>query len=168
MGLFLEALSQSLHAPGEAKSAKPEQIPVAVAVVAQIAITGAIVLLLAATDGKKQVLVSAFLGGLIGAALADYAAPHRQAVRWYWIGPMAVAVIGYLLAYLNSTPSTNGLPMGAFAALARPMPLDYASMGAAGTLLGYWTAAAERPRVRFSMRATPAASTPEQTPAKPQ
>jgi hypothetical protein len=146
---------------------------IAVAIVAQIALTGAIMLLLAATDSKKQVLVSAFLGGLIGAALADYAAPHRQALRWYWVGPLVVAAIGYLLAYANSTPNTNGLPMGAFAALARPLPLDYASMGAAGALLGYWVAA-DRPRVRFSMRRpTPTAqqkapntTTAEQTGAK--
>lgn len=173
---FWKRFQLALPAPEGAKPARPEQIPLGVAIVAQIALTGAIILLLAATDAKKQVLMSAFLGGLIGAALTDYAAPHREAVRWYWIGPLAVALIGYLLAYLNSAPSTNGLPMGAFAALARPMPLDYASMGAAGALLGYWTAAIDRPRVRFSMRGTNPASTREpsaastmaQTPAKPQ
>lgn len=170
---FWKRFDVALPAPEEGKSPKPAQTPIGVAIVAQIAFTGAIILLLAATDAKKQVLMSAFLGGLIGAALADYAAPHRQALRWYWVGPLAVAVIGYLLAYINSTPTTNGLPQGAFAALARPLPLDYASLGAAGALLGYW-AAADRPRVRFSMRAagptaaqqSPASPTTEQTRAR--
>jgi hypothetical protein len=125
-----------------------DEMPLPLAVLAQVGITGVIVLLLAAIDSKKQVLVSVFLAGMIGTALADYIAPHRQAARWYWVGPLAVGVIGYLFAYFNATSWTNGAPLGAFAALARPLPLDYASAGAAGALLGYW-AAADRPRVKF-------------------
>lgn len=143
----------ALPATEAAISAKPEQMSIGVAIVAQIIITGAVILLLAATDAKKQAMVSVFLGGLIGSALADYVAPHRDAVRWYWLGPLVVGAVGYLLAYSNATPWTNGTPLGNFGALARPLPLDYASMGAAGALLGYW-ASADRPRVRFSLRAT--------------
>lgn len=147
---FCRRLDVVLAAEDAKNSAAPEQMSIAVAIVSQVLITGVIILLLAATDAKKQVMVSVFLGGLIGTALADYAAPHRQALRWYWVGPLAVGVIGYLLAYLNSTPWTNGMPLGAFAALARPLPLDYASMGGAGALLGYW-AFADRPRLGFSL-----------------
>jgi hypothetical protein len=131
--------------------AEPDQMPIALALVAQTVITAAIVLLLAATDAKKQVMVSVFLGGLLGTALADYVAPHRKAAAWYWVGPLAVAVIGYLLAQLNAPAWTNGAPLGTFAGLARPLPLDYASVGTAGALLGYWLAA-DRPRVKFSFR----------------
>lgn len=158
---FWRRYQLAMPASENSRPAKPEQMSIAVAIVAQIIITGAIVLLLAATDGKKQALVSVFLAGLVGTALADYLAPHRDAVRWYWLGPLVVGVIGYLLAYSNSTAWTNGMPLGNFAALARPLPLDYASMGAAGALLGYW-ASADRPRVQFSLRTANPTTVPQE------
>ena len=121
-----------------------------VAVLAQSAIMGAVVLLLAATDAKKQVLVAVFLGGFVGTALGDYLFPDRKAAAWYWVGPFAVGALGYLLAHFNATPWTNGNPAGMFAALARPLPLDYASSGCAGTLLGYWIGG-ERPDLSLSL-----------------
>lgn len=137
--------------PAPDPDSRTEQMPLALALVAQTVITAAVVLLLAATDAKKQVMVSVFLGGLLGTALADYLAPHRKAAIWYWVGPLVVGMIGYLLAYVNAAAWTNGAPLGTFAALARPLPLDYASVGTAGALLGFWLAA-DRPRVRFSLR----------------
>lgn len=138
-------------------------LPLGVTIIAQVVFTGVILLVFAATDAKKQVLVSVFLASLIGSALADHATPHRQAARWFWIGPMAVGVIGYVLAYFNATAWTTGAATGAFAGLARPLPLDYASAGAAGALLGYWVGT-ERPRVKFG-RITPPQpqSAPEST-----
>ena len=163
---FWKRFDAALPTPDPAS--RTEQMPLALALVAQTVITAAVVLLLAATDAKKQVMVSVFLGGLLGTALADYLAPHRKAAIWYWVGPLAVGVIGYLLAYVNAPAWTNGAPQGAFAALARPLPLDYASVGTAGALLGYWLAA-ERPRVRFSFRsALPSAGSNEPLASKEQ
>ena len=55
-----------------------------------------------------------------------------------------VGVFGYLFAYLafcSTDPITwkSGTGGGTLAALARPLPLDYASLGTAGALVGYWT-----------------------------
>lgn len=136
--------------PGKSSESSAD-VPLGVTVIAQVVFTGLILLVFAATDAKKQVLVSVFLASLIGSAVADHTTPHRRAARWFWIGPLAVGVIGYVLAYFNATAWTTGAPTGAFAGLARPLPLDYASAGAAGALLAYWLAA-ERPRIVFSLR----------------
>jgi hypothetical protein len=58
---------------------------------------------------------------------------------WYWCGPLVVAVIGYLLAASGSQLWMIGQVGGYAPALARPAPLDYASAGTAGALVGYWT-----------------------------
>jgi hypothetical protein len=55
-----------------------------------------------------------------------------------------VGLIGYFLAHSAGADFTTGSPQGNFAALARVLPLDYASSGVAGALLGYWVGA-ERP-----------------------
>ncbi|HSU68272.1 MAG TPA: hypothetical protein VLJ39_15445 [Tepidisphaeraceae bacterium] len=133
---------------------KPPAAPPILGVAVQIIVTGFIVWLLAATDAKKQVLVGVFLGGLGGAIAADNISPHPKAAAWYWIGPFIVGAIGYALAYVNAPGWTTGSPFGMFASLARPLPLDYASAGCAGVLIGYWISA-ERPHVRFSFRPAP-------------
>lgn len=156
---FWRQYQRLLPLPKDAEAEHPDHSLPVFAVLAQIAITGALAMLLLATESKQQVLVSLFLSGLIGTALADYVAPHRKAPAWYWIGPLAVGLIGYVLAYMSATAWTNGGPLGALAPLARPLPLDYASAGAAGTLLGYWLAA-ERERVAFSTRRSSAVTEP--------
>jgi hypothetical protein len=150
--------------PLPAKTDKPiEEGGVALAVAAQVAAMGVIVWFLAATDAKKQVLVGVFLGGLAGTALGDYLMPHPKAVRWYWVGPFAVGFVGYLLAWSNAAPWTTGSPLGMLAPLARALPLDYASAGSAGALLGYWLAA-ERPHASFWMRSRKTVDAPPKEP----
>jgi hypothetical protein len=62
---------------------------------------------------------------------------------WYLAAPMVVGMVGYLLAFalVRATDLAIGRPGnsgGVLAALARPLPLDYASVGTAGALAGYW------------------------------
>jgi len=47
-------------------------------------------------------------------------------------------VIGYVSCYFRPDGIEVGRTSGYFAALARPLPLDYASVGVAGSLMGYW------------------------------
>ena len=48
-------------------------------------------------------------------------------------------MVGYLYTYqYGAHNAAIGEPAGIFASLARPMPLDYASVGVAGSLMGYW------------------------------
>jgi hypothetical protein len=113
------------------------------ALLVQAAVMSVIVLLLARTDDKKQVLAAVGVASF-GATLMSYAfSPVRPSV-WYWAGPILVGVVGYITAYLSagsmeSVGWKSGAGAGTLAALARPLPLDYASLGTAGAILGYWT-----------------------------
>jgi hypothetical protein len=120
------------------------------AVLVQVAIMAGAMLILTPTDAKKQVLIAVFLGAFAGTSLADYFIPEQKAAGWYWVAPFAVGLVGYLLAHFNNSGFTTGSPEGTFAALARPLPLDYASTGCAGALLGYWIGG-ERPHVAMRL-----------------
>jgi hypothetical protein len=128
-----DGLRDQPHEPGERIHA----------LLVQAAVMSVIVLLLARTDDKKQVLAAVGVASF-AATLMSYAfSPVRPSV-WYWAGPILVGVLGYFVAYLsagsmNSVASKSGAGGGALAALARPLPLDYASLGTAGAILGYWT-----------------------------
>src|SRR5262245_65668565 len=47
---------------------------------------------------------------------------------WFWLGPLVVGVLGYVLQYFAPTDWMIGDARGFFAPLARPMPLDYAGL----------------------------------------
>ncbi len=87
------------------------------------------------TDAKKQVMAAVGISAFAGAAVA-YSAFSVRWVGCYLAAPLLVGVAGYLLA--RSSPGDwhigrTGQP------LAYPLPLDYASLGTVGSLLGYWT-----------------------------
>jgi hypothetical protein len=94
--------------------------------------------LLSRTDAKLQTLASVGISSLLAAIGAQYFSPVN-ASPWLWAGPFIVAVIGYLSSYFSPAGFETGRVSGYFAALARPLPLDYASSGVAGALLGYWS-----------------------------
>jgi len=131
-------------APAEPKESGTSAVPMSL--LTQIVAMGFVVLLFAPTDAKKQVLIGGFVAGFVGTALTEHLFPDRKAARFFWVGPLMVGLIGYLVAYATGTDFTIGSPLGTFAALARPLPLDYASAGVAGAILGYWVGA-ERPEL---------------------
>ena len=106
------------------------------ALATQILVMAFVVMILCATDSKKQALLAVFMGAVAG-AMAAHAFFAVQPSVWYWAGPLAVGVAGYVMAYFNS-----GVPpwqTGIIAiSPARALPLDYASAGPAGAILGYW------------------------------
>lgn len=133
---------------GEGKEPSASSLPMSL--LAQVIVMGFVVLLFVPTDAKKQVLIGVFIAGFVGSALAEYLFPTRRAGAFFWVGPLVVGLIGYLLAQMSATDYTLGVPQGGFAALARPLPLDYASAGVAGALLGYWVGV-EQPEVAISI-----------------
>ncbi len=86
------------------------------------------------TDAKKQVMAAVGISAFAGAATAY----SIFSVRWagcYLAAPLLVGAAGYLLAYFSPGDwhiGRTGQP------LAYPLPLDYASLGTVGSLLGYW------------------------------
>jgi hypothetical protein len=114
----------------------------AIAAATQVGTMALVMLLLAREDDKKQVLCAVFVSSFLATLLAYSFSAVRPSV-WYWIGPLVVGVAGYAAGYVNwgrGGPSLwkAGFGEGFFAPLARPVPLDYASLGPAGAIMGYW------------------------------
>lgn len=111
------------------------------ALMLHVLIMATAVVLIARSEDKKQVLAAVALGSFL-AAFFPYWQPGARPSVWYWGGSLVVGLAGYLLAYFNAPQGwaigRPGYPAGFLAALARPLPLDYASLGTAGGLLGYW------------------------------
>jgi hypothetical protein len=100
----------------------------------QAVVMGVVVMIVCQTDAKKQVLAAVFIGAFVG-SISSYAVfPVRPSI-WYWAGPGLVGLVGYLWAFKDPGAWQIGHPD---VALARPLPLDYASIGPAGAILGYW------------------------------
>ena len=127
-----DGLEDQPHLPGERVSAAGMQA-------AAMAVG---MLLLARTDDQKQALAAVFVSSFLATLVAYAFNPVRPSVS-YWAGPLAVGVVGYVAAYLNwgrGSPSLwkAGLAAGFLAPFARPLPLDYATLGPAGAIVGYW------------------------------
>jgi hypothetical protein len=91
--------------------------------------------LLSQNDDKFQAIAAVGLSAWLGTVGSYLLFPTRPGL-WYWIGPCIIGVIGYLLAGYGSG---NEWQIGiASHSLARPLPLDYAGAGTAGSLIGYW------------------------------
>jgi hypothetical protein len=115
-----------------------------VALGTQVGTVMVLMLFFTRTDEKKQVLCAIFVSSFLATLLAYAMSPVRPSA-WYWVAPLVVGVFGYTAAYFKwrGAPADTvhwrlGIGEGFWAPLARPLPLDYASFGPAGTLIGYW------------------------------
>ncbi|HVT89929.1 MAG TPA: hypothetical protein VHD56_13830 [Tepidisphaeraceae bacterium] len=97
-----------------------------------------LVMLLCQSDAKPQALFSVAVAAYVAAIATQYISPTTGA--WICAGPTLAGVFGFCMQYFAATDMVIGDPRNLFAALARPLPLDYASLGTAGALLGFWTA----------------------------
>ncbi len=96
-------------------------------------------MLLLQSDAKKQVLAGLCVSAFIATLVSCQFAPLVDGVC-YWLVPAIVGVIGYLFAFLSPDGYTIGETHGFLAPLARALPLDYITLGTAGSVLGFWTA----------------------------
>jgi len=92
--------------------------------------------LIAQTDSKKQVFAAVGISAFAGAAAA-YAFFDVHTAAAYAAGPLVVGIFGYLTGYFIPGSWWTGRIAQP---LAYPLPLDYAGLGIAGSLLGYWSA----------------------------
>lgn len=97
---------------------------------------------------RGQVIFAVAAGFFVGALVARYFTGIDDA-RWYALAPLGVALIGYLLGYLNadmawaeaSTQYTYYADLATTPAhdLIRPLPIEYLAVGVAGALAGFWS-----------------------------
>ncbi|HEX3358698.1 MAG TPA: hypothetical protein VHS31_17105 [Tepidisphaeraceae bacterium] len=105
-----------------------------------VVVIAALMMILSASDRKMQAVCAVASSSFIATVLAYYLVPTEPSA-WYWAAPIAVGAIGYLFQYFGNTNGWRiGEPQGTFAALARPLPLDYVGSGVAFSIFGYWSA----------------------------
>jgi hypothetical protein len=107
------------------------------ATLTQVVVMSILMMILSQSDQKAQALASVGIAAFLGALAAHQFVPARPSL-WFWIGPLAVGLLGYLGTYFNPGGWSIGEARGMFAPLARAQPLDYASFGPAGAIMGYW------------------------------
>jgi len=112
----------------------------------QVALMAFLVMVLTPTDQKGQAMAAVFVAAFIATSAAEHFFVEERLGAWWWVGPLAVGAIGYGASYFLASPEVlkTGYVAGTLAPLARPLPLDYASAGTAGALLGYWFGVGER------------------------
>jgi hypothetical protein len=96
-------------------------------------------LLLAPVEAKGQVLAALLMSSCGGSILAQYLFPTARSSP-NWLAPLIVGMAGFALAIGQHPGVFTADLQGSFAAWARPLPLDYASAGPAGAILGHWMA----------------------------
>lgn len=108
------------------------------ALLAAVGIMAVLMLILCQTDEKAQALASVGIAGFLASLAGHQLSPVRP-VWWFLAAPLLVGCTGYALAFLGQYPGWEiGQNRGLFAALSRPLPLDYVSLGVASSLAGYW------------------------------
>ncbi|MCS7034677.1 MAG: hypothetical protein NZ561_11905 [Phycisphaerae bacterium] len=124
-------------------------------------VTTAGMMIFCQTDRPGQTIWSVFLAAFLATWCAFRFIPVVPSA-WYWTGPILAGAIGYLYTWkFGAQNAAIGEPAGMFAALARPMPLDYASVGVAGSLMGYWIARRQHRERQEEADAAAAAGTHE-------
>lgn len=95
-------------------------------------------MILCRTGDRAQAFFSVGISAYLAVWIAHSFIPTRPAA-WFWAGPIACGLLGYLWAWYSTSPMelAIGEPGGFLAPLARPMPLDYASVGVAAALWRY-------------------------------
>lgn len=117
---------------------RDERQPLALALLSvgvQVVLMSLLVALLVRSTQKAQVLIMVFVSGAIATALGGRFFHRPRLAALTCVGPMLVGVIGYLLAWSDPGLLAIGL---VDQPLARALPLDYASAGCAGAILGGW------------------------------
>jgi hypothetical protein len=104
-------------------------------------IMAVLMMLLTHGDSKVQAQFSVGAAALIATCVACWLYPVGPSA-WFWCGPLIVGLFGYVATYA-ATPADapswkTGHLTAALAPLARVLPLDYATAGVVGSLLGYW------------------------------
>ena len=99
-----------------------------------------------ATIARGQVIASVAGGLYLGVLAARYFTGINN-TRWYVLAVPVVALVGYLLGFLQADLSWAKGALAPYArlattpshALARPLPIEYIAVGVAGAIAGLWS-----------------------------
>ena len=116
---------------GDGKGVLPRQI---MAALVQAIVTGLLMFLLARSNNMKQVMAAVAIASVLGSIAAHQSFPVRPSVP-FWVGPFLTGIAGYGWAVASPGQWAIGLPANPLAAAT---PLQYASVGTAGAIMGYW------------------------------
>lgn len=99
---------------------------------------GFFMMILCQTQERAQVFFAVAISSYLAVWITHAFIPTRPGF-WFWGGPILCGVAGYLMAWLGTTPQqlAVGEPGGWLAPLARPLPLDYVSIGISAALWRY-------------------------------
>jgi hypothetical protein len=95
-------------------------------------------MILCRTGNRAQVFFAVGISAYLAVWIAHSFIPTRPAA-WFWGGVALCGAVGYAWASFASSPAelAIGQPGGFLAPLARPLPMDYASIGVAAALWRY-------------------------------
>ena len=139
------------------------------ATLAQAGVMAVLALVLCKSDDKRQVLAGLLVASYLATLVADRFVPARPS-PYLFLGPGLVGVAGYVVSYFTASPGqlVIGQASGLLAALARPLPVDYASAGVIAALAAYWTAERTRATKRLLSAEATAQTTPATAPLTPE
>jgi hypothetical protein len=143
-GSAFKSLRRFLELPEAAtrladRKAAAETLDQKVLALALTAATMAVFMMILCRTGERaQVFFAVGISAYVAVWISHSFIPTRPAA-WFWAGPVACGLAGYIWAGFTSSPSelAIGEPGGFLAPLARPLPLDYASIGVAAALWRY-------------------------------
>jgi hypothetical protein len=95
-------------------------------------------MILARSGSRAQVFFAVGISAYVAVWVTHGLIPTRPAV-WFWLAPIVCGIAGYTWTWLSTSPAqlAIGEPGGLLAPLARPLPLDYASIGVSAALWRY-------------------------------
>ncbi|MGF1633929.1 MAG: hypothetical protein ACFCVE_08790 [Phycisphaerae bacterium] len=110
------------------------------AVAVNVATMTVLLMFILKSDARGQAILCVGIASFCGALVAHQFVPTRPS-GWFWCAPCVAGVAAYVVGYLQASPEFMqlGIPAGFFGALAHAAPLDWASAGVAGSMIGYWT-----------------------------
>jgi hypothetical protein len=120
------------------------------------AVTMAVVMfVLGHSESKKQAIIAVGVAAYLGSIAAHYTFPIQRG-QWLALGPLVVGLVGYLLERSHPALASIGLVQQP---LAIALPIDYASAGIIGGILGHWVSL-KWAREAAGETAVPTATTP--------
>jgi len=102
----------------------------------ELALGMVLLLVFLQSSDRGQVIFALLAGFALAVIAANRLCPVRES-HFFWLAPMAVAVLFYLLGWVSSAGASSG-NWTAVPLYANILPVDWLTAGCGGAALGYW------------------------------